>query len=82
MFQDININLPDRLLAEIDRSIALGEPAATLHQRSHFITEAVQFYIDELGKRAIRASLKEGAMVRADRDLALAQDWFGLDEDT
>lgn len=73
MSQNINIYLPDDTLVEIDRLALQGD-------RSRFIIEAVKLYIHESNKRSMRALLKEGAIVRAERDLALAQEWFGLDE--
>ena len=54
-------------LVEIDRLAPQGD-------RSLFISEAIQFYISEANKRALRDLIKEGAIVRADRDLALAQE--------
>jgi CopG family transcriptional regulator / antitoxin EndoAI len=74
MSQNINIQLPDDTVVAIDRLAPQGD-------RSLFISEAVQFYINESKKRAMRELLKEGAIVRADRDLALAQEWFGLGEE-
>ncbi len=74
MYQDINIHLPDDTLVEIDRLAPQGD-------RLLFINEAIQFYIAEANKKALRDLLKEGATVRAERDLALAQEWFVLDEE-
>jgi len=67
MSQNINIHLPDDTLVEIDRLAPQGD-------RSRSIGEAVQFYIHESNKRAMRDLLKEGAIVRAQRDLDLAQE--------
>lgn len=67
MSQNINIHLPDDILVEIDRLATQGD-------RSLFISEAIQFYISEANKRALRDLIKESAIVRADRDLALAQE--------
>ena len=67
MSQNINIHLPDDILVEIDRLASQGD-------RSLFISEGIQFYISEANKRALRDLIKEGAIVRADRDLALAQE--------
>ena len=75
MYQAINIQLPDDTVVEIDRLAPQGD-------RMLFISEAIQFYILEANKKALRDLLKEGAIARADRDLALAQEWFTLDEDT
>ena len=67
MSQNINIHLPDDILVEIDRLATQGD-------RSLFISEAIQFYISEANKIALRDLIKESAIVRADRDLALAQE--------
>jgi CopG family transcriptional regulator/antitoxin EndoAI len=73
MYQDINLHLPDDTLVEIDKLAPQGD-------RLLFINEAIQFYIAENNKRILRNRLKEGAIVRAERDLVLAQEWFALDE--
>ena len=64
MYQAINIHLPNDTLVEIDRLAPEGD-------RMLFINEAIQFYIIEANKKALRDLLKEGAIARADRDLAL-----------
>ena len=53
-------------LGEIDRLAPQGD-------RILFINKAIQFYIVEANKKALRDLLKEGAIAREDRDLALAQ---------
>jgi Arc/MetJ-type ribon-helix-helix transcriptional regulator len=35
---------------------------------------------DDFWSQKLREQLKEGAIIRAERDLALAQEWFDLDE--
>ena len=67
MSQNINIHLPDDILVQIDRLAPQGD-------RSLFISEGIKFYISEANKIALRDLIKEGAIVRADRDLALAQE--------
>jgi CopG family transcriptional regulator / antitoxin EndoAI len=74
MSQNISVHLPDDTLVEIDKLAPQGD-------RNLFISEAIQFYISEANKRALRESIKEGAIFRAERDLALAQEWFALDEE-
>jgi CopG family transcriptional regulator / antitoxin EndoAI len=74
MSQNISIHLPDDTLAEIDRLAPQGD-------LSLFIGEAIQFYIREANKKVLRDLIEEGAIVRAERDLALAQEWFALDEE-
>jgi CopG family transcriptional regulator / antitoxin EndoAI len=74
MSQNISIHLPDDTLVEIDKLSPQGD-------LSLFISEAIQFYIREAKKKALRDLIEEGAVVRAERDLALAQEWFALDEE-
>ena len=74
MYQNITINLPDDTLVEIDRLAPQGD-------RSRFITEAVQFYLDETNKQSLREQIRAGAIYRAERDLNLAQEWFAVDEE-
>ncbi len=74
MSQNISIHLPDDTLVEIDKLSPQGD-------LSLFISEAIQFYILEAKKKALRDLIEEGAVVRAERDLALAQEWFALDEE-
>jgi CopG family transcriptional regulator / antitoxin EndoAI len=74
MHRRINISLPEETLALIDRVAKLGD-------RSRFIDEAVKHYIQEVGRSKLRKQLQEGALRRAKRDLALAEEWFGLDEE-
>jgi CopG family transcriptional regulator / antitoxin EndoAI len=69
-----DIHLPDDTLVEIDRLAPQGD-------RIRFIGDAIQFYISETNKTAMRERLREGAIVRAERDLTLAQEWFVLDEE-
>ena len=42
--------------------------------------EAVKDFVRKHGRAQIRRLLKEGAQVRAARDLALAKEWFSVDE--
>jgi CopG family transcriptional regulator / antitoxin EndoAI len=74
MHRRINISLPEETLALIDRVAKLGD-------RSRFIDEAVKHYVQEVGRGKLRKQLQEGALRRAKRDLMLAEEWFGLDEE-
>ena len=74
MHRRINISLPEETLALIDRVAKLGD-------RSRFIDAAIKHYVQEVGRSTLRKHLQEGALRRATRDLALAEEWFGLDED-
>jgi CopG family transcriptional regulator/antitoxin EndoAI len=74
MHRRINISLPEETLALIDRVAKQGD-------RSRFIDEAIKHYVQEVGRSKLRKQLQEGALRRAKRDLALAEEWFGLDEE-
>ena len=73
MRKRINITLPAGTLRLIDDVAEKGN-------RSRFIDAAVRQYIDKVGKENLRKRLKEGAIKRAERDLALASEKFALDE--
>ena len=70
----INITLPGETLRLIDRVAAKGN-------RSRLIDEAVHHYVQAAGRAELRKRLREGARRRAERDLALAHDWFPLEEE-
>jgi len=74
MSKRINIVLPDRTVAVLDRVTTKGS-------RSRFIDRAVRQLIQTEGKANLRARLKEEAITNADRDLAMAADWFPLEEE-
>jgi CopG family transcriptional regulator/antitoxin EndoAI len=74
MTKRLNITLPDRTVALMDRVAGKG-------QRSRLIDEAVHRYVEEEGRANVRKQLREGARVRAERDLQLAEEWFALDEE-
>ena len=70
----LNITLPEETLRLIDRVADKGD-------RSRLIAHAVERYVKEMGRVQLRERLKEGALVRAERDLALASKWFALEEE-
>ena len=72
--QRINVSLPEETLRLLDRVAGKGD-------RSRFIDQAVRYYIDEKGRRALKKRLKEGAIRRAERDLQLTEEWFPLEEE-
>jgi CopG family transcriptional regulator/antitoxin EndoAI len=75
MYQRINITLPNETLQLLDRIAPKGD-------RSHFIDQAVKYYINAEAKKNLREKLKQGALRRADRDLGITQDWFNIDEES
>jgi CopG family transcriptional regulator/antitoxin EndoAI len=74
MHQRVNITLPKETLGLIDRVAKKGD-------RSRFIDEAIKHYVDAVGRANLRKLLKEGAIKRTQRDLALTEEWFGLEEE-
>jgi len=72
MSKRINIILPDRTLAVLDR-------VAT--NRSRFIDRAVRHLVETESKANLRALLQEEAIDNAARDLAIAAEWFPLEEE-
>jgi CopG family transcriptional regulator/antitoxin EndoAI len=69
----INVTLSEGTVRLMDRVADKG-------QRSRLINEAVRRYVEDLGRQRLRKRLKAGALARADRDLALAEKWFTIDE--
>jgi CopG family transcriptional regulator/antitoxin EndoAI len=74
MSKRINIILPDKTVAVLDRVTTKGS-------RSRFIDRAVRQLIETDGRANLRTRLKEEAIANADRDLAMAADWFPLEEE-
>lgn len=74
MYRRINVTLPDNTLKLLDQFAPKGD-------RSSFIDEAIQNYISQLQKEKLRQQVKEGAIVRAERDRNLASDWFAVEEE-
>ncbi|MCL5287075.1 MAG: type II toxin-antitoxin system HicB family antitoxin [Acidobacteria bacterium] len=74
MHQRLNITLPERTIRLMDRIVRKGN-------RSRFISEAIHRLVEAEGRAKLRLRLKEGAKKRAKRDLELAEEWFGLEEE-
>jgi CopG family transcriptional regulator/antitoxin EndoAI len=74
MHQRVNVTLPEETLQLIDRVAQKGD-------RSRFIDRAVRYYIGQVGRTNLKNQLKEGAVRRAERDLSLSQEYFGLEEE-
>jgi CopG family transcriptional regulator/antitoxin EndoAI len=70
----VNVSLPEEILRVLDKVAKQGE-------RSALITEAVTAYLRERRRKALRDRLRQGALVRAERDRRLAEEWFPLEED-
>jgi CopG family transcriptional regulator / antitoxin EndoAI len=74
MSKRINIILPDKTVAVLDRLTTKGN-------RSRFIDRAVLQLVETQSRANLRARLKEEAIANADRDLAIAVEWFPLEEE-
>jgi len=68
----VNITLPTKTLSKIDKIAERGD-------RSQFINQAVNFYVEEVGRKNLRAILKEGAKKQSERDRSISAEWFKLD---
>ncbi len=74
MSKRINIMLPERTLAVLDRVAPKGN-------RSRFVSEAVLHYVETQGKQSLREQLKAGYLANADENLKIATEWFPLEEE-
>ncbi|MFN0172813.1 MAG: hypothetical protein ACKV22_41060 [Bryobacteraceae bacterium] len=74
MSKRINILLPDKTLAILDRVAPKGT-------RSRFISQAVLHFVRTGSSENLRQRLKQEALANADRDRALAEEWFPLEEE-
>jgi CopG family transcriptional regulator / antitoxin EndoAI len=72
--QRINIVLPKETLAILDRVASKGK-------RSSFISRALLHYVDVFEKQNLRERLKQEAMDNSERDLAIAAEWFPVEEE-
>ena len=75
MHKRVNVTLPEETIRLIDRCANHGN-------RSRFIAEAVRHFVRSHGRTQLRRLLEEGAERRAARDLAIAGEWFPVDQDT
>jgi CopG family transcriptional regulator/antitoxin EndoAI len=74
-YKRINVTLPSETLELIARVTPRGD-------RSRFVDAALHYYIQEVGRTRLRRELREGAIVRANRDQQIAEDWFSLTDNT
>jgi len=72
MSKRINIVLPDKTVAVLDQVASKGN-------RSRFIDLAVRHFVETAGRANLRERLKEEALSNADRDLAIAAEWYPLE---
>ncbi len=74
MSRRLNIVLPEKTVSVLDRVTTKGN-------RSRFIDRAVRHYVETHGKQSLREQLAAGYRANAERDLAMAADWFPLEEE-
>jgi len=74
MSKRINIMLPERTLAVLDRVASRGN-------RSRFVSQAVLHYVETQGKQSLREQLKAGYLANADENLRIAEEWFPIEEE-
>ncbi len=74
MSKRINIMLPERTLAVLDRVASKGK-------RSAFISAAVIHFVESQGKQRLRQQLKAGYLANAEENLRIASEWFPLEEE-
>jgi CopG family transcriptional regulator / antitoxin EndoAI len=72
--QRINVVLPRETLAILDRVVPKGK-------RSGFISKALLHYVNVCGRQNRRQRLKQEALFNAERDLAIAAEWFPIEEE-
>lgn len=70
----INITLPET-------TVAMLEKVADKGSRSMFIDIAIQKHVAETRKSTLREQVKAGAIANAERDLAIAREWFDIDDE-
>ena len=73
MSKRLNVILPNT-------TVAVLEQVAPGGKRSSFISQAVLHFVRTRGRQSLRERLKPEAEANAERDLALARDWFPLEE--
>jgi CopG family transcriptional regulator / antitoxin EndoAI len=79
MARQLQITLPEDTMQLLDRWLASSDYPEK--EYNDLINEAIKLYIAEKQINHLKQQLKEGAIVRAERDLNLAEDWFSLEEE-
>jgi CopG family transcriptional regulator/antitoxin EndoAI len=73
MSKRINITLPERTLAVLDRVAPKGDS-------SRFVSAAVLRCVETKGKQRLRQELKAGYLANAHENLRIAAEWFPCEE--
>ena len=74
MSKRLNIILPDETVSVLNRVSSKGT-------RSTFISQAVLYYIEKHGRQNLRRQLEAGYRSNTERDLAIAAEWFPLEQE-
>ena len=74
MSKRINIMLPERTLAVLDRLAPKSDPG-------RFVSAVVLHYVETKGKQRLRQELKAGYLADADENLRIAAEWFSCEEE-
>jgi CopG family transcriptional regulator/antitoxin EndoAI len=69
----INVILPEETVRVLNRIAPKGS-------RSRVISDAVMHYVSTRSKTNLAEQLKAGALANAKRDMAIAEEWFPLEE--
>jgi CopG family transcriptional regulator/antitoxin EndoAI len=70
----INVILPEETMRVLDRVAPKGN-------RSRLISDAVMHYVSSRGRSNLAEQLKAGYLAHANRDMAIAGEWFPLEEE-
>ncbi len=70
----INVILPEETVRVLNRIAPRGN-------RSRVISDAVMHYVSTRGRSNLAEQLKAGALANAKRDMAIAEEWFPLEEE-
>jgi CopG family transcriptional regulator/antitoxin EndoAI len=74
MNKRINVILPETTVAVLAKVAPRGG-------RSRLIDRAIKQFVASHSRRHLRARLKQEALANAERDLAMAAEWFPLEEE-
>jgi CopG family transcriptional regulator/antitoxin EndoAI len=74
MNKRINVILPETTVAVLAKVAPRGN-------RSRLIDRAIKQYVANHSRQHLRAQLKQEALANAERDLAMAAEWYPLEEE-
>jgi CopG family transcriptional regulator / antitoxin EndoAI len=74
MNKRVSVTLPEKTVSVLDRVTAKGT-------RSRFIDRAILRYVETQSRESLQEKLKAGYRANAERDLAIAAEWFPLEEE-